>query len=95
MPKQPHLFVDQYGNRWHATTVKGLASQINPYAKAPKARRMYVDGRDGKTYHVGYIVSAGRGNGDHWLTEYAPVRREVVTLSRSSGRCLCSIAVRG
>ena len=63
--KQRKLYVDQYGNKFYASTVKELCEQIG----RSKAQRMYCDDKNGKTHHVGYVI------GPHWLTEYAPVRR--------------------
>lgn len=61
------LYIDQYGSKFFATTIKDLKEQIG----RTKASKMYVDGKDGKTYHIGYVI------GDHWLTAYQPVRKEV------------------
>lgn len=56
------LFVDQYGNKWFAKTIKELCKKIG-YSKA---QRMYRDKKDGSSVHVGYVV------GPHWLDMYIP-----------------------
>jgi hypothetical protein len=63
------LFVDQYGNRFYAQTVRDLRSQIG--MGGSRVSRMYRDRRDGSTRAVGYVI------GQHWLTEWAPVETEV------------------
>lgn len=62
------MYVDQWGQRYYAATVKELRKQIG---HAPRVSRMYQDGKDGKTYKVGYVI------GRHWLTAYAQYREEV------------------
>jgi hypothetical protein len=61
------LYLDQYGNKFYADTVKSLKQQIGK----TKASRMYVDGKDGKTYHIGYVI------GEHWLTAFQPIRNAI------------------
>lgn len=51
--KDWRLCVDQYGNKVYAKTAKELAENMG----RTKARRIYRDGKDGKTYHCGYIVA--------------------------------------
>lgn len=60
---KPRLYVDQYGGRIYADTVKSLKEQAGG-----RVSKMYVDGKDGKTYHVGYVV------GNRWFTAYEPVK---------------------
>ncbi len=60
------LYIDQWGNRWFAKTVKELCQKVG-YSKA---RRMYVDKKDGSIKHIGYAV------GPHWLTAYIPYEGE-------------------
>lgn len=62
------LYIDQYGNRFGAKTIKELKEEVCPFLKSPKVSKMYQDTREGKTMHVGYIV------GNHWLTAYRAVR---------------------
>lgn len=63
------LYVDQYGNKFFASTVKELRSKIGMGGSS--VRKMYRDKKDGTTIHCGYVI------GSHWLTMYAPVKREV------------------
>lgn len=63
------LFIDQYGNKFFAQTVKELRGQIG--MGGSRVSRMYQDKKDGSTKAVGYVI------GQHWLTEYAPVEVEV------------------
>jgi hypothetical protein len=56
------LYIDQYGSRFHAPTLKALRAQV-----PGRVGRMYVDKKDGGTVHCGYVI------GKHWLTAYAPV----------------------
>ena len=67
-----YMAIDQYGEELHDLGPfprKGLLTRLG----ATKASRMYVDGKDGKRYHVGYVV------GSHWfnLYEVIPMRRAV------------------
>lgn len=63
MRGQLTLYVDQWGNKFFARTVRELWKQI-----PGRCYRMNVDGMDGRTYHIGYII------GQHWLEAYQPVR---------------------
>lgn len=58
------LYVDQWGNRWWAKTIAELRQQIG----GGRVAKIYVDGTDGKTYHIGYIV------GQHWCEAFSPMR---------------------
>jgi hypothetical protein len=60
------LYIDQYGDKWYANTVKSLCKQIG----RSKARRMYIDKKDGSTKHIGYVV------GNLWCTAYKPVEMD-------------------
>ena len=59
------LYIDQYGNKFFAKTLKELKAEIG----RTKASKMYVDSTDGKTYHIGYVI------GEHWLKAYTPMRK--------------------
>ena len=59
------LYLDQYGNRWFARTVRELREQIGG-----RVSRMFCDKADGSTVHVGYVV------GQHWCTAFRPYERE-------------------
>lgn len=69
--KTVYMAVDQYGQTFHGLTNprKELCEKL---AKS-HADKMYVEGKDGKCYHVGYVI------GGLWLTLYIvkPYRREV------------------
>jgi len=67
MKKELLMYMDQYGYKYHASTIKELKKAVCPYTKSPKVSKMYRDKKDGRIVHVGYIVS------DHWLTAYKPV----------------------
>ena len=56
------LYIDQWGSRWWAKTVKELREQIGG-----RVSKMYVDKKDGRSVHIGYVV------GQHWLTAYQRV----------------------
>jgi hypothetical protein len=64
------LYVDQYGMRFYAKTVKELRKQIG--GGGSRISRMYID-QDGKIYHKGYVI------GRHWLTAYQPIMNEVTS----------------
>ena len=57
------LYIEQWGNRFHASTVRHLREQIG----GGRVSKLYQDKRDGSTVHVGYVI------GQHWLTAYRPV----------------------
>lgn len=61
MPAQ-YMAVDQWGNTYHGLTKprRDLIRKIG----VQHCTRMYVDGTDGKTYHVGWVV------GRHWCRVY-------------------------
>lgn len=65
-PRKPLLYIDQYGYRYWARTLKELRAQCSG-----RVSIMYRDKRDGRTVRVGYVI------GQHWLTAYAPVELEV------------------
>ena len=65
MNGKPTLFLDQWGNRWWASTVKELRSHIG--MGGSRVRKMYVDKKDGRSVHIGDVV------GQHWLTAYQRV----------------------
>lgn len=61
------LYIDQYGNRFGAATVKELRAKIG--CGGSRVSKMYRDKKDGRTVHVGYVV------GTQWCTAYQPVER--------------------
>jgi len=56
------LYVDQWGQTIYAHTVKELKEK----AGFSRANRMYVDKKDGRAVHVGYVV------GPHWFRAFTP-----------------------
>lgn len=60
------LYVDQYGNRFYASTLKELREQVSGNVKI-----LYRDKTDGRTVKVGYVI------GEHWFTAYRPVEIEI------------------
>ena len=67
MNGKPTLYIDQHSNRFWAKTVRELRSKVG--MGGSKVRKMYVDKKDGKSVHIGYVV------GDHWLTAYQRVEK--------------------
>ena len=63
------LYIDQWGNRFWANTVKELRNQIG--RGGSRVSKMYRDKKDGRIVHVGYVIA------EHWLTAYQPVEVEV------------------
>lgn len=59
------LYIDQWGQKFWARTVKELRSNIG--TGGSRVSKMYVDKKSGGTVHIGYVV------GRHWLTAYQPV----------------------
>lgn len=60
------LYIDQYGSRYYAKTVRELRGKVG--MGGSRVSKMYHDTKQGKTVHVGYVV------GQHWLTAYKPVQ---------------------
>jgi hypothetical protein len=65
MNGKPTLYLDQWGNRFWASTLKDLRKQIE--MGGSRVAKMYVDKKDGDVAHVGYVI------GQHWLTAYQRV----------------------
>lgn len=65
-PPKFNLFVDQYGTKFYARTLKELCEQI-----PGKVSKMYHESTDGTVYHVGYVI------GQHWLNGYITYRGKV------------------
>jgi hypothetical protein len=63
------LYVDQYGTRFYAETVRELRKQIS--MGGSRVSKMYRDTKEGGCVHVGYVI------GGHWLTCYVPMRNKV------------------
>jgi hypothetical protein len=66
--KTRKLFIDQYGNKYYAKTIKELKTK---HYLTGRVSKMYRDDSEGNTYHVGYVI------GSLWLTMYEPVRKLV------------------
>ena len=60
---EPTLFIDQYGQRYWARSVKELKSKVG----VQHCSKMYLDKKDGSVVHCGYVL------GEHWLTAFKPV----------------------
>lgn len=58
------LYIDQYGDKYYARTVKELREKIG----GGSVSKMYCDGVDGKVYHIGYCI------GKHWFNCFTPMR---------------------
>ena len=69
MTKERLMYLDQYGQKYYASTRKELVEKVAPYSK-PKVSIMYCDKKDGKTVRCGYVI------GHHWLTAYKPLEIE-------------------
>lgn len=65
-----YMAVDQHGQTYHALGPHPRKS-LMVLAGRKRAAKMYVDGKDGKAYHVGYVI------GRLWFTLYrvTPVRK--------------------
>lgn len=59
------LYLDQWGNRFYAKTLRELRLQIG--TGGCRMSKMYRDKKDGTCVHVGYVI------GQHWLTAYVPL----------------------
>ena len=60
------LYVDQYGQRFYASTLKELRGQIG--MGGSRVSIMYYDRQDGKAIRCGYVI------GGHWLQKYVAVQ---------------------
>lgn len=58
------LYLDQWGNRYFAKTVRELREKLG----GGRVSKMYRDTKDGDVVHTGYVVGA------HWCEAFAPVR---------------------
>ena len=65
MNGEPTLYIDQWGTKYWAKTVKELRKCVG--MGGSRVSKMYRDKKDGRVVHVGYVV------GDHWLMAYRPV----------------------
>ena len=61
------LYIDQYGLKFFAHTVRQLERDVRALdGKCSRAAKLYRDKRD-RAYHVGYVI------GYHWFNMYQPV----------------------
>lgn len=64
--RKPHrVFIDQWGQKFYAHTIKELRQQVG----GGSVHIMYRDYKDGHVERIGYVI------GEHWMREYAPVIR--------------------
>lgn len=61
------LYRDQHGNCFYAKTLRELRGKIG--MGGSRVSKMYVDTKDGRVLHVGYVI------GSHWLTAFQRVER--------------------
>lgn len=59
------MFVDQYGMKVWASTVKELRAKVD--GGGSRVSKMYRDGPKGEAIHVGYVV------GTHWFNAFIPM----------------------
>lgn len=64
--KKQRIFLDQYGTTIYARTIKELREK----SYGGRVSKMYIDTKEGKTKHIGYVI------GKHWYNEYQLVERE-------------------
>ena len=65
MNKPMHLWIDQYGQREWARTVKELREKCG----GGRVAKMYCDMKDGRTVQTGYVI------GRRWFNRFAPVEK--------------------
>jgi len=61
MPKH-YMAIDQYGSTHH--NLKHPRKDLMERLNCKHASKMYRDTKNGKTFHVGYVIA------NHWLTVY-------------------------
>jgi len=59
-----YMAIDQYGQTYHLSETKYPRKQLLDMFHRKSAYKMYVDTKEGKTKHIGWII-AGR-----WLSVY-------------------------
>jgi hypothetical protein len=64
---KPTLWIDQYGQKYRARTVKELRGQIG--GGGSRVSKMYCDKKTGGTVQTGYVI------GPHWLMGFVPWER--------------------
>ena len=68
MNNKNYLWLDQYGNKFFASSIRKLRKQIANGSS--RVSKMYQDKADGSSVRTGVVI------GQHWLTAYAPVEFE-------------------
>ena len=65
-----YMGIDQHG--WCYHDLKHPRKDLMERLGIKHAAKMYVDGKDGKSYHIGYVI------GNNWITLYEvkPLRRQ-------------------
>lgn len=69
MKSATFMAIDQYGKTYHG--LKNPRKDLLDLFGRKHADKMYCDGKDGKSYHIGYII------GGFWLSVYEviPMRK--------------------
>lgn len=67
MNGKPILYVDQYGSKIMAYTLRELRERCG----GGRVFKIYQEGEDGKSLHVGY------GVGQRWFSAYIPFRKSI------------------
>lgn len=62
------VFIDQYGSKFYASTIKELKEIA---CLSGKVFKIFQDTNDGKTIQV------GTGIGRHWFTRYTAIEKEI------------------
>lgn len=69
-----YIAIDQYGHIYRLPPMEKDCPRkaLCEFFGTESAKKMYVDGKDEKPYHIGYII------GNRWLTLYqlVPFRKE-------------------
>ena len=60
MKTNHYLLIDQYGNKSFSSGSSPRQALLSHIGKGRKLFKIFIDGKDGKTYHVGY------GSGQEW-----------------------------
>ena len=59
-----YMATDQHGNTYHMYNEKSPRKWLLHHFGRKNAQKMYVDGKDGKAIHTGYIIAG------HWLSVF-------------------------
>lgn len=74
-----YMAIDQYGNTYHDLGPHPRKALLDRLGYS-SARRMFIDSKDGRVFHIGYVI------GDRWLTLYevTPKQYEVTPFRRAA-----------